>query len=224
MATEKRESRAFRTRSALIAAGVDLIADRPLEAIPIDDLVSTAGVGKGSFFNHFRDKSGFSEAIALEIRAEIETRIGTANHGVSDPLKRFAGGMQSLTDYALTHRKETIALLRTSVGFTSRDHPLNEGVRADIDACITAGLMRKEAARTGVMFWIGLSSAMVANVLEDELSRQRASEKLEQILLFGLIGLGAPEDKAAKVAEDAAYALRHNQPEHKDPNSEKPSI
>ena len=45
--------RAARTRAALIAAGFDLLVERSIDAIPIDDLVAKAGVAKGSFFNHF---------------------------------------------------------------------------------------------------------------------------------------------------------------------------
>ena len=43
--------RAERTRAALIAAGFDLLVERPIDGIPIDEIVAKAGVGKGSFFS-----------------------------------------------------------------------------------------------------------------------------------------------------------------------------
>ena len=85
--------RAARTRGALIAAGFELLAEKPIDAIPIDEVVARAGVAKGSFFNHFADKAAFAAAIADEVRLELEERITTANAGEADPLKRIAGGI-----------------------------------------------------------------------------------------------------------------------------------
>ena len=133
-----KSDRAARTRDALLAAGFDLMFDRSVDAIPIDDLVAAAGVGKGSFFNHFGDKEGFKAALAIEVRGEIETKITTANLGVTEPLERLAGGMREVTDYALKNRKRTISMLRMMVGSTGKEYPLNEGVRADIAMCADA--------------------------------------------------------------------------------------
>ena len=63
MTSEALSPRAARTRTALLEAGLDLLADRPIDAIAIDELVAAAGVAKGSFFNHFGDKYGFANAI-----------------------------------------------------------------------------------------------------------------------------------------------------------------
>ncbi|MEY4952880.1 MAG: hypothetical protein RL299_1304, partial [Pseudomonadota bacterium] len=42
--------RAARTRQALIEAGFELLAERPIDAVAIDEVVTRAGVAKGSFF------------------------------------------------------------------------------------------------------------------------------------------------------------------------------
>ena len=47
------------------------MAERPVDAIAIDDLVAAAGVAKGSFFNHFADKRAFAQTIAEDIRREV---------------------------------------------------------------------------------------------------------------------------------------------------------
>jgi len=48
--------RAQRTYRALVDAGLELLAERPIDALAIDEIVGRAGVAKGSFFNHFADK------------------------------------------------------------------------------------------------------------------------------------------------------------------------
>ena len=72
MTSEALSPRAARTRAALLDAGLDLLADRPIDAIAIDELVAAAGVAKGSFFNHFGDKYGFANAIAEAIRTLLD--------------------------------------------------------------------------------------------------------------------------------------------------------
>lgn len=200
-------NRAMRTRDALLAAGFDLMAQRSIEAIPIDDLVAKAGVGKGSFFNHFGDKSGFKAALAVQVRGDIETQIALANSKVDDPLERLAGGMREVTDYALVNRKRTIAMLRMTVGATAADNPMNEGVRADLEACVDAKLLRAEARTSGILFWLGACIATMTHVVERKLTRAEAADILRDMLLFGLTGLGATEARSRRVAVQSATLL-----------------
>ena len=202
-----KSDRALRTRHALLSAGFELMADRSVDAIPIDDLVGTAGVGKGSFFNHFGDKDGFKTALAFEVRGEIETQISTANFGVSNPLQRLAGGMREVAQYALSNRKRTIGMLRMAVGATATDYPLNEGVRADIAACEANGLIRPEAAKNGMLYWLGLCVALITHVVEREPTRQETADMLEDFVLSGLVGLGAKDATAREISRQSAKEL-----------------
>lgn len=49
--------RALRTRSAILQAFVELVLERRYEAIRIPDLVAAAGVGRATFYEHFRGKN-----------------------------------------------------------------------------------------------------------------------------------------------------------------------
>ena len=202
------EAHTNRTRRALMDAGYDLISERPLEAIPIDDIVDAASVGKGSFFNHFGDKTGFAVAMAMEVRSAVEAQVTGANAGLDDPIERLAGGMREVTEYALNHRKRTIAMLRMASRFTARLNPINDGVRADIKACADAGLLRPEAIRTGVLVWLGIAYALVSSIVEEEDSRAKAAEKLHDGIVVGLVGLGCDEGPARKIAKQAERKIR----------------
>lgn len=199
--------RAARTRAALLAAGFELLAERPIDAIAIDDIVSRAGVAKGSFFNHFTDKQGFAAAIGAAVRLELEARVGAANAGVTDPALRLAGGMRVAVDFALTERKRAIVMLRGLESSTGIDHDLNRGIRADIDALLAAGLARPEAARSGVRYWLGLCQIAQLNAIERRPGRADAAERLREMLVLGLTGLGVPEPRAQAVAAEVAAAL-----------------
>ncbi|HOB12936.1 MAG TPA: helix-turn-helix domain-containing protein [Novosphingobium sp.] len=199
--------RAARTRAALLEAGFELLAERPIDAIAIDDIVARAGVAKGSFFNHFTDKQGFAGAIGEAVRLELEDRVGTANAGVSDPVARLAGGMREAVAFALDERERAIVMLRGLELSTGQGHHLNQGIRADIVALIAAGLARPEAERSGVRFWLGLCQIAQLNVIERRPSRADAAQRLAEMLVLGLCGLGIGEDRARACAEITAAGL-----------------
>ncbi|WP_374528168.1 TetR/AcrR family transcriptional regulator [Novosphingobium sp.] len=199
--------RAARTRAALLAAGFELMAERPIDAIAIDEVVARAGVAKGSFFNHFTDKPGFAHAIGAAVRAEVEERVGAINQGVTDPVARLAGGMRVAVDFALTERDRAIVMLRGLELSTGQSHELNRGIRADIQRLIDAGLARAEAAGSGVRYWLGLCQIVQLNVIERRPTRADAAGRLREMLVLGLTGLGVPEPRARAVAEATARAL-----------------
>lgn len=199
--------RAARTRQALLAAGFDLLAQRPIDAIPIDDVVAKAGVAKGSFFNHFADKADFATAVAAEVRAEMERRVGEANGDVRDPLARLVGGMRVAIEFALTDRKQAIVMLRGLEWSTARSHPLNSGILADIDAAVDKDVIRSEAANVGVLYWLALCQMTMINVIERRMSRIEASERMREVLLLALAGLGVAHEKACELADDAKFRM-----------------
>ncbi len=199
--------RAARTRAALLAAGFELLAERPIDALAIDDIVARAGVAKGSFFNHFTDKQGFANAIGAAVRLELEARVDAANAGVVDPVLRLAGGMREAVAFALDERKRAIVMLRGLELSTGIGHELNRGIRADISALIAEGLARSEAERSGVRYWLGLCQIAQLNAIERQPDRADAAQRLREMLVLGLAGLGVPEARAQQVAAEISAAL-----------------
>lgn len=192
--------RAARTRAALIAAGFELLVERPIDAIPIDDVVAKAGVAKGSFFNHFADKQDFANAIATEVRLEVEALITTANEGVANPVERIAGGMRVAAEFAMAQPKRSAVLLRSQGSSTARAHPLNRGVVGDFEAACAQGLLRPEAQESGVLYWLGLCQAIMTNIVERRPSREDANRRLAEMLVLGLTGLGIDATEAVRLA------------------------
>lgn len=192
--------RAARTRAALIAAGFELLVERPIDAIPIDDVVAQAGVAKGSFFNHFTDKQDFANAIATEVRLEVEALIAKVNDGVANPVQRIAGGMRVAAEFAMAQPKRSAVLLRSQGSSTARAHPLNRGVVGDFEAACAQGLLRAEAIESGVLYWLGLCQAVMTNIVERKPSREDALKRLSEMLVLGLTGLGISADDARSIA------------------------
>ena len=137
---------------------------RSLDAMPIDDIVKTAGVGKGSFFNHFGNKQNYADAIAENIREDLTGFFDDAIKGVSDPLLCLAIGMQKLTDFALTRRAKSIILLRAPVDLSLGSNARNETVASIMKACITYDYFRPEAKNMGVLYWHGLCAVLMTTI------------------------------------------------------------
>jgi AcrR family transcriptional regulator len=192
-------SRAERTRHALLLAGLDLLVARPIDAIPIDDIVSAAGVAKGSFFNHFTDKQAFGAAVAALVRAGLETRIDAVNAGVENPVERLANGMATAAEFALVERRQAIVMLRGMANATARNNALNHGIAADIALCVATGSTLPEARTSGVLYWLGLCQVLMVNIAEDNLDRPAALQRLSDMLMLGLSGLGILPATAAAV-------------------------
>ena len=198
--------RAQRTRAALIAAGLELLVERPIDAIPIDDFVARAGVAKGSFFNHFTDKQDYAREVAAEVRLEVEVAVARANAGVADPIERIAGGMRVAASFALEQPGRAMVLLRSQVPATSADHPLNAGLKEDIAAALAAGQLRPEAREAGLLFWLGLCQVLMLRMLEGSPAAASARQQIEPMLILGLTGLGVPLLRAVEIAEAAIEA------------------
>ena len=199
--------RGVRTRSALLGAGLDLLVDRPIDAIPIDDIVLAAGVAKGTFFNHFKDKNAFDAAVAGLVRAGMEVQIDAANSDVDDPVERLANGMRVAAEFALTERRRAIVMLRGMAHATARDNVLNRGVAADMARCADAGMTRSEAQTGGVLYWLGLCQVLMIQIVEENPSRLEVGEALRQMLVLGLSGLGVEPQIAKTIASQSARRL-----------------
>ncbi len=198
----KRPGRSLPTRSALLAAGFDLLVERPIDAIPIDEVVARAGVAKGSFFNHFRDKQAFAEAIATEVRLELEALVAAANEGITDPVARLARGLRVAADFALAQPKRSAVLLRSHGTSTAAAHPLNKGLKEDLEDACAQGLLHPDAKDVGVLYWLGLCQAVMAALVENPGSRSRNAALVNKVLSRGLTGLGVSTDRVAEIVAE----------------------
>jgi len=191
------DARRRRTRQALIRAGETLLADRPVDAIAVDDIVREAGVAKGSFFNHFSDKSALALAVATEVRLRMEQRVGAVNAGVGDPEERLVRGVCAFIQYARNHPAEARAMLRSQDRPVPPDHPLNAGLRGDLEAGLEPAILMVS----------GVCQILLSSVLDGPRCVLQDQRLASGTLTLLLIGLGLPTDRAVRQAQDAAEDL-----------------
>jgi AcrR family transcriptional regulator len=198
--------RAERTRAALIAAGRRLFCDRPIDAVTVDDIVRAAGVGKGSFYNHFTDRGGLVEAISAEIRASIERAVGLANAKVDDPARRVARAVCTYLRFAIDEPERTGVMVRVNSGRVSLTAPLNRGLVDDISAGLREGRFAVPTLEAGVLHVIGVTQIALAR-LQGEPSPALAVSLGQQMCGLLLRGLGLPPAEADVIAAQASEEI-----------------
>jgi AcrR family transcriptional regulator len=196
-----------KTRLALIAAGRELLAERAIDGIPVDDIVERAGVAKGSFFNHFKDKDAFAGAIAAEIRLALEGEVARVNAGVDDPALRVVRGVASFVRFALADGRGARILMRGRGGAAAADHPLNDGVRLDIARGLAEGRLAAPSLDAGVLYVVGLCQVLLAAVVLQALDRAPAGRLTAEMLALLLVGLGLSPGEAEALASETAADL-----------------
>ena len=115
--------------------------------------------------------------------------------------------MRVAIEFALEERQQAIVMMRGLEASTTIDHELNRGIRADVEALVRAGLARPEAVRSGVRFWLGACQIALLNTIERRLTRAEAAERLREMAVLGLTGLGVDAARAQAAAEQAANRL-----------------
>jgi len=84
--------RRLKTRAQLVAATRVLYAERAIDAVTVDDLVSAAQVAKGTFYVHFASLSQIQAAVADELAQEFDELLQARRLAITDPVERVAAG------------------------------------------------------------------------------------------------------------------------------------
>ena len=90
---------AARNRAKALAAAERLFAARGVAAVSMDDIAASAGVGKGTLYRRFRDKSGLAAALL----DERESRLQAAMLGGPSPLGPGAPPADRLAAFAAAY-------------------------------------------------------------------------------------------------------------------------
>ncbi|MFD7415131.1 TetR/AcrR family transcriptional regulator [Kitasatospora purpeofusca] len=109
----KERADAARNRIAVLDAAARLFAEHGVEAVSMDQVAAAAGVGKGTLFRRFGDKSGLAVAL-LDTRERVLQEAvlhGPPPLGPGAPAdERLAAFLGAYLDYLLEH----LALVRMS--------------------------------------------------------------------------------------------------------------
>ncbi|MFD1524392.1 TetR/AcrR family transcriptional regulator [Pseudonocardia yunnanensis] len=99
-----RASSALQTREALLDAGAALAEEHGLAGVSVNMVVARAGVAKGTFYVHFKDRAAFVDAMHARFHARVEAAVGEAIAGLPPGAERLFRGSEAYLDLSLANR------------------------------------------------------------------------------------------------------------------------
>lgn len=139
------DPRPGRTRAALVDAAQRLLADGGGE-LSVAEITRTAGVGLGSFYNHFHAKSDlFQAAVAEALRAHGDW-IRSLSGAVENPAEVFCVGLRLSGRWQRSHPQLARVLINTGMAQLLTDRGgLLEHARRDLTAAAQTGRIDAKA-------------------------------------------------------------------------------
>lgn len=205
LAAPRVDRRLARTRAALMGAGQRLFGARNFDGVTIDDIVESADVAKGSFYNHFEDKQSLADAIVELVQSDCEREVSMINTDINDPATRMARAMVGLVRYSREHPDR----YRAMVNLTKRADvaaPINAGVRHDIEIGLASGQYHSITIEGGVLVAFGMIAYTIDYLSNTQVSK--SPQAITQEMAFMLLrALGVRSPKAKSVSQSVVAEL-----------------
>ncbi len=202
---DEKPRRRTKTREALLSAGRRLMAARARDGFTVDDVVQSAGVGKGSFYNHFPDKEALAGEIYRTIRAKEENEIEAVNAAVQEPAARIARAMAVYARFALTLPDEARIMTLGQVGALSIDSATNAGLVHDVAEGLRTGKLVTPSIEAAALLVIGQTAVLMSRL--QTVGREAAVSLTQQCIALTLLGLGLDHRAAHLVSAQAVEEI-----------------
>jgi TetR/AcrR family transcriptional regulator, transcriptional repressor for nem operon len=104
MAEGTRAAGALQTREALLDAGAALAEEHGLAGVSVNMVVAQAGVAKGTFYVHFKDRAAFVDAMHARFHARVDAAVGDAVAGLPAGAERLFRSFEAYLEVSLANR------------------------------------------------------------------------------------------------------------------------
>jgi AcrR family transcriptional regulator len=186
------------TREALLAAGRTLFAERGVDGVSAEELVTAAGVTRGALYHHFTNKQDLFRAVyermEVELRDELLARLGT----VEDPLIALVTSIGWFLDICERPEVRRIGLVEAPAvlgwqAWREIENGYALGLIVDrLDAASRAGVALPAPARVlaPLLFASVIEAALTIATAEDPAATRAAVEPALMGIAARTMGLG----------------------------------
>ncbi|MEU4738945.1 helix-turn-helix domain-containing protein [Actinosynnema sp. NPDC023658] len=196
---------AARNRARILAAAADLVTERGIEGLAMAEVAAASGVGVGTLYRRFGDRSGLAHALIDESEREFQAAFLTGPPPVgpgAPPAARLRAFLHALVDRTLA-QLDLLLLAETAGPFArfggaydAHHHHLAllvAQVRPDVDAAFTAD---------------ALLAPLAANLVSRRDAEAATIKNGLDALLDGLLGPAARTGQASTSREGARTSRR----------------
>lgn len=173
-------------RLRLIEAALVVFNAKGLEATLIDDVISSAGVSRGTFYNYFNTVEELLAALGEELGNDILRAIESTVASYPDPVLRLAEGMRVYL-HTLSRYPDVVSFFwRAGFHAISPNNLVYDYLPPHIDDGIAAGVLQVADAATAIDIIAGVTLA-AARALS---TRSVPADYPEQMVGHILLALG----------------------------------
>lgn len=193
--SEQEGTRRERTKQALLRAGIELIAEEQTD-LSILAITQKAGVSNGSFYNFFRDRTQFFDAVAEYAVNNLASIFDLAADQDLDSIDAAAMNIRILT-YA--HRLVPTlskSIVRRSPDFYTMPNELVRKLRERINAGVNDGSFHVASTETAAAIVFGANAMLGQRLHEDATLNSRTAG--DYLALDLLRMLGVSEERALR--------------------------
>ncbi|HVR91931.1 MAG TPA: TetR/AcrR family transcriptional regulator [Novosphingobium sp.] len=200
----KRSGRKPSARKKLIVAAYTVMGAKGLDGCSIVDIIEQAGVGVGSFYNHFSSKEDLAKAVFAERAEELGATL--------ERVALMSDNIAAATCYAFRRLIEEVELDALWASFIVQLEPsmqmldglLRDHARIGLRSGVTSGMLSISDVETGIT---AFHAVMVA-VAKAMLAGQISSGQAHRASLFGLRMFGVQEAEAVRLSSLSMSELR----------------
>jgi AcrR family transcriptional regulator len=98
------ESSPSSTAEALLDAGIAVAENHGLAGLSVNRVVAEAGVAKGTFYVHFRDRRAFVDTLHARFHTRVEEAVASAVSDIPPGPERIVRGAEAYLDVCLEDR------------------------------------------------------------------------------------------------------------------------
>jgi AcrR family transcriptional regulator len=184
-----------KSRAALIEAAARVFQTQQPEATVVEDLIVAAGVGRGTFYNHFKDIAEVWTAVALKLAEEFNDTIRLAYKHIADPAERICVAMQLIFQRTAADASWGWLIVKLEQDASLRDM-LRKGSQPDVREGFEAGRFAQMHQETATVLVFGATFSGMRSILEGRIASAHAHE----IVAATMRGLGMPPEEAIRLA------------------------
>ncbi|MBE9028576.1 TetR/AcrR family transcriptional regulator [filamentous cyanobacterium LEGE 11480] len=195
-----------RTRAKLLEAAYQVFAAKELDAVTIDDIISAAGVARGTFYNYFETREDVLKAVVASLAEAMNQAVWSESTAIADPAERMAFAIRQFLHQA--KRDATWGWLIVRIGLVAAPltATIHQGVRSDLEAGIQQQRFQVDSVQAAIDLVMGTGLMAIRSILEG----QTPSDYPEQIAKLILQTLGVAEPEAQAIVTQTLTPLKHD--------------
>lgn len=192
VAAERRE----RMRARLIESALTVFAQRGLGANVIQEVIASAGVSQGSFYNYFRTNDELLLAVAEELSNELAGAIEHEVNRYEDPVLRIATGVRLYLHRARAYPLFARFICAAGVHLASPNSLVYEYVPPHLEESFQSGRFTRIPVELALDLISGFALAAIARLASGE----APADYPEQVVAILLQALGLSQAESRRLA------------------------